>query len=743
MKKFIFSAAIAAMLCTACSEGIDEVKNTTDFDTFSADILSSRTDLADDNSVFWTEGDLVSIFNKTTENLEYEAVDINGTHANLKRKSGMRGSKTLEHNYAVYPYDAQATLTEQGVIATTIADTQLYDDQNDLQYAVMVAKSATTSLNFTNAASLLRCHLNTAIGGTTLTSIKVVSASKAIAGAVEIDMAEENPVAVVTNGVQEITLDTEDTELTDAYTVFNIALAANEFPAGDLKVVYTVMIDGEEQTFEYTINSAVAFTAGAYKQTKYTFDESFEGNTSGVKTYSEQVTEALAAGQDVTLVEDVELPAGLVLTSGDVTLNLNGKTLTYTGDDVLFRSYGATVTIDGSAAGSAIVTNPTTPGSGGNGYVAFVKDGGVINFVGGVFDAQNTCTIAQATAGTINVYGGEFKVNTEEWTDENGNARYLFNCNDAAFKNGTAVINIEGGTFHKFNPANNAAEGAGTNFVAEGFVTVESEAGVWTVVSAATPVEVASAEALVSVLNQGGTAVVESNIVLSEQTAVNIAKGASAALTINEGVTITIPVNDKIDLIKNYGTMTLSGKGTIVAENNINSRRCIYNYGEMVIDGVTFVQTYDSKGAAINNEGKMTINDATVNSMYYAIWNAGANTELTINGGNFICQNEATSTNGKAWCYAVTNQNGAKMTINGGYFEGGHGVIACYGGGKVELNAGTFNCTGSFSGNSDWALYAAEEGSKITYDAANCTITNDKNAAGISITEENGVIEAK
>ena len=158
---------------------------------------------------------------------------------------GFGFAKTLEHNYAVYPYDAQSTLTEQGVIATTIADAQLYDDQNDLQYAVMVAKSATTSLNFTNAASLLRCHLNTAIGGTTLTSIKVVSASKAIAGAVEIDMAEENPVAVVTNGVQEITLDTEDTELTDAYTVFNIALAANEFPAGDLKVVYTVMIDGE------------------------------------------------------------------------------------------------------------------------------------------------------------------------------------------------------------------------------------------------------------------------------------------------------------------------------------------------------------------------------------------------------------------------------------------------------------------------------------------------------------------
>ena len=229
---------MATMLCAACTKGIEEVATTVDFDTFSATLNGTRTDMGDDNSVLWNEGDLVSVFNKTTDNLEYEAVDIDGTTATLKRKSGMRGTKQFDENYAIYPYDATATLAN-GVLSTSIASTQTYDAENDLQYAVMVAKSSNTAFAFQNATSLLRCHLNSIIGGTTLTSIKVVSATKEIAGQVEIDMNEDTPIAVAVNGVNEITFDGAGTELTDDYTIFNIALAANEFPANDLTIIYT------------------------------------------------------------------------------------------------------------------------------------------------------------------------------------------------------------------------------------------------------------------------------------------------------------------------------------------------------------------------------------------------------------------------------------------------------------------------------------------------------------------------
>lgn len=58
--------------------------------------------------------------------------------------------------------------------------------------------------------------------------------------------------------------------------------------------------------------------------------------------------------------------------------------------------------------------------------------------------------------------------------DENGNLRFLLNCLDANYKNGTANIVVKGGKFYDFDPANCAAEGVGTSFVADGYESVAS-----------------------------------------------------------------------------------------------------------------------------------------------------------------------------------------------------------------------------------------------------------------------------
>ena len=195
----------------------------------------------------------------------------------------------------------------------------------------------------------------------------------------------------------------------------------------------------------------------------------------------EKAYEKAQAGETIVLLQDATVADGIIVEK-NVNFDLNGHTLKYTGDDVLFRVYGAEFTINGTAANSAIVTNPTQHAgeSAGNGYVAFVKDNGVVNFNGGSYDAQATCTIAQASAnGTVNVYAGEFQVDMTKYTVD-GHAQYLLNCSDAAYKAGTAVIKVYGGSFYKFNPANNVAEGANTNFVATGY-TVEQN-GDWYIV---------------------------------------------------------------------------------------------------------------------------------------------------------------------------------------------------------------------------------------------------------------------
>ena len=226
---------------------------------------------------------------------------------------------------------------------------------------------------------------------------------------------------------------------------------------------------------------------------------------------------------------------------------------------------------------------------------------------------------------------------------------------------------------------------------------------------------VATAQELAAAVAEGGEIRLTENITLTGSE-LNVAADKKVNLDLN-GKTLTV---NALDPIKNNGKMTIAN-GKVVANNGENTRRCIYNYGEMTINGVEFVQTYDKKGAAINNEGKMIINDATVDAVYYSIWNSGANAELTINGGTYTTTNNVALRD--TWAYAVTCRAGAKMTINGGTFTGNHGVIAAEGG-KVVLNGGTYHCTATYTGNSDWTLYAEGAGSSISYNAAACTVTS-------------------
>jgi hypothetical protein len=79
--------------------------------------------------------------------------------------------------------------------------------------------------------------------------------------------------------------------------------------------------------------------------------------------------------------------------------------------------------------------------------------------------------------GTINVYGGTFKLLDAETAerDANGNLKFLLNCYDANYTAGTAKINVYGGKFYEFNPAVTYGEPGGpVSYVAEGYHVVES-----------------------------------------------------------------------------------------------------------------------------------------------------------------------------------------------------------------------------------------------------------------------------
>jgi len=162
----------------------------------------------------------------------------------------------------------------------------------------------------------------------------------------------------------------------------------------------------------------------------------------------------------VTLLDNVELSTYVTI-SKSVNLNLGQFNITRVdGTALYFNGEGIEVTIDGegtvSGTQAVYVDNGTVTIDGGN-YVGNIEAVYVIN------------------NGHAVINGGTFQV------EEGDDANFLLNEYDAT--RDVTTIAVYGGTFHGFNPENNAAEGANTNFCAPGHSAVETAAGsnIWEV----------------------------------------------------------------------------------------------------------------------------------------------------------------------------------------------------------------------------------------------------------------------
>ena len=175
---------------------------------------------------------------------------------------------------------------------------------------------------------------------------------------------------------------------------------------------------------------------------------------------------------EMTLTENITRSASLVsplAPAWDAVWNLNGKTLEVTGtprSGVYLNRYYSNLEVNGEG---------TIRAEGSYGLWNNSGNGGKIVINGGNIEAQTHAVYAEN--GEIEINGGTFKLTNADTADrdENGNLRFLINCYDANYKADKANIIVKGGKFYEFDPANNAAEGAGTNFVAEGYHSVMSE----------------------------------------------------------------------------------------------------------------------------------------------------------------------------------------------------------------------------------------------------------------------------
>ena len=180
----------------------------------------------------------------------------------------------------------------------------------------------------------------------------------------------------------------------------------------------------------------------------------------------------LCSTGEMTLMEDVARATSFVTPIGTVNAvwMLNGHNVELTGNTSQTRSglylnrYGSSLEINGEG---------TLRCANNYGFWNNTEDGKIV-INGGNVEADTHAVYAQT--GVIEINGGSFKLTNAATADrdENGNLRFLINCLDANYKNGTANIIVKGGKFYEFDPANNASEGAGTNYVAAGYKSVES-----------------------------------------------------------------------------------------------------------------------------------------------------------------------------------------------------------------------------------------------------------------------------
>ena len=187
-------------------------------------------------------------------------------------------------------------------------------------------------------------------------------------------------------------------------------------------------------------------------------------------TYYWTLADAVAEAENedmITVLQDVSVPNGGIVLDKDkeITIDLNGKTISAEEDTVgdgVFHITAGTLILEDSSEGEGTVN-----GLGENNWsIGIWADGGDLIINGGSYtnvgagDDDHYDLIYVSKTSQVEINGGTFKCHTPAWT---------LNQKDANRE--TSSIAVKGGSFYQFDPDNNSAEGEGTSFVAEGYVS--------------------------------------------------------------------------------------------------------------------------------------------------------------------------------------------------------------------------------------------------------------------------------
>ena len=242
-------------------------------------------------------------------------------------------------------------------------------------------------------------------------------------------------------------------------------------------------------------------------------------------------------GDTVKLLKDIDLRLTVAVSNKTVTLDMSGKRLYNTADlwDIPNAAAGNWSLISVRGNGNLTITgNGTFDAKANDCYSVDVQDGATLTIENGIFNGNIHAVYVYQ--GTANVKGGTYSVQ-QKFPDAAKADEFVLNCYDDNRANGTAKINVTGGSFKNFNPANNAAEGAGNNFAGNSLV-IQAGSGTedFHVGNAANEVIAAATEGdTILVVNGTSLTNVPTGVIIQNKTANNITVNGNSVTPSEDG----------------------------------------------------------------------------------------------------------------------------------------------------------------------------------------------------------------
>ena len=317
---------------------------------------------------------------------------------------------------------------------------------------------------------------------------------------------------------------------------------------------------------------------------------------SKIKAYSTlaEAINAAQAGQTVRLLADVEQNDQLTINKS-ITLDLNGKTIKNTvdiwGDNanaILSITNGAKVTITGNGTIDAKENDCYT--------INVVK--GDLTIENGTF--YGNVSVVQVEEGTLSVKGGTFDLH-QKWE---GSSKYLFNCIDKAYVDGSANVAISGGTFVGFDPnvsPEQKVDGKTPSFAAPGAGITKNEDGSFTAVDGMTA----------QILDKDGNSVNAYNTLADAVAAAQ--DGQTVRLLADVEQNTQLIINKSITLDLNGKTIKISGYTAEKAQVSVKDNLTIQDSSEAQTGKICSDYTGTAgRVVSVENGGKLTIAGGTI-----------------------------------------------------------------------------------------------------------------------------------